>query len=105
MDADGRDEILITESNPAIMRGERSESLFQIVHVDEDRTDTIATADGANFGTGWVGDADGDGLLEWFVPLVKRGGYGSLLRINLASSAPDRIAWGGYLGTRHDGGY
>lgn len=105
LDADGRDEILITESNPAIMRGERSKSLFQVVHVDEGRTDTVATADGANFGTGWVGDADGDGVLEWFVPLVKRGGYGSLLRINLSASAPDRIAWGGYLGTRHDGQY
>ena len=105
LDADGLDEILITESNPAIMRGERSESLFQVVHVDEGRIDTLATADGANFGTGWVGDADDDGLLEWFVPMVKRGGYGSLLRINLSAAKPDRVAWGGYLGTRHDGRY
>lgn len=105
LDADGLDEILITESNPAIMRGERSQSIFQVVHVDEGRIDTVATADGANFGTGWVGDADEDGLLEWFVPMVKRGGYGTLLRINLSAVTPARVAWGGYLGTRHDGRY
>ena len=105
LDDDGRDEILISESNPAIMRGEQSEALFQVLHMGEGRIDTVARADGANFGTGWVGDADDDGLLEWFVPLMKRGGYGSLLRINLAGRAPAHIAWGGYLGTQHDGGY
>ena len=30
---------------------------------------------------------------------------GRLLRIDLAGSAPERVAWGGYLGTRHDGAY
>ena len=105
LDGDGRDEVLISQSNPGLLRGERSESRLQVIHIDEGRIDTVATADGANYGTGWVGDADGDGLLEWFVPLMKVGGYGSLLRVNLEGPAPDRIAWGGYLGTNHDGVY
>ena len=105
LDADGRDEILISQCNPGILRGEQSESVLQVIHIDEDRLEQVATAEGATYGTGWVGDADGDGLLEWFAPMMKLGGYGSLLRVNLEGTKPARIAWGGYLGTRHDSVY
>ncbi len=54
---------------------------------------------------GWVGDVDADGAAEWFVPINHRAGDASLLRIDLAGSAPEHVAWGGYLGTRHDGAY
>ena len=72
--------------------------------VEEDRLETLATVDGFSASSGWVGDADGDGWLEWFVPLSKIG-RGGLLRYDLGGPVPDRIAWGGYLGTQHDGIY
>ena len=105
LDGDGRDEVLVSQCNPGMLRGERSESVLHVVHVDEGRMDVVATAQGATYGTGWVGDADGDGLLEWFAPLMKLGGYGSLLRVNLEGAAPARIAWGGYFGTQHNAVY
>ena len=104
-DGDGRDEILFTESDPALFRGDESLSVLQLVHVEESRLDTIATVDGLNSGTGWVGDADRDGQLDWFLPMRKTGGRGSLLRIDLGAPVPPRISWGGYFGTRHDGVY
>ena len=105
LDADGRDEILITQSDAGLFRGEQSRSRMQAVHVEEARIDTLAATDGLNSGAGLVVDADGDGLLEWFVPLRQLGERGSLVRIDLKAPVPRRIAWGGYLGTRHDGAY
>ena len=105
LDADGRDEILLTQSDAGLFRGEQSRSSMQVVHVEEGRTDTIAAVDGLNSGAGLVVDADRDGFLEWYVPLRKLGERGSLVRIDLKAPAPGRIAWGGYFGTRHDGTY
>ena len=105
LDADGRDEILITQSDAGLFRGATSRSRMQAVHVEEARIDTLAETDGFNSGAGLVADADRDGLLEWFVPLRQAGERGSLVRIDLKAPVPGRIAWGGYLGTRHDGAY
>ena len=104
MDADGRDEIFFVESEPGYFMGQASSSRLHVAHVEEDRLETLATVDGLSASSGWVGDADGDGWLEWFVPLSKIG-RGGLLRYDLGRPVPDRIAWGGYLGTRHDGIY
>ena len=104
MDADGRDEIFFVESEPGYFIGRASSSRLHVAHVEEERLETLAAVDGFSASAGWVGDADGDGWLEWFVPLSKIG-RGGLLRYDLGGPAPDRIAWGGYLGTRHDGIY
>ena len=104
MDADGRDEIFFVESEPGYFMGQASQSRLHVAHVEEDRLETLATVDGLSASSGWVGDADGDGWLEWFVPLSKIG-RGGLLRYDLGRPVPDRIAWGGYLGTQHDGIY
>lgn len=104
MDADGRDEIFFVESEPGYFMGRASSSRLHVAHVEEGRLETLATVDGLSASSGWVGDADGDGWLEWFVPLSKIG-RGGLLRYDLGRPVPDRIAWGGYLGTRHDGTY
>ena len=104
MDADGKDEIFFVESEPGYFMGRASSSRLHVVHVEENRLETLATVDGLSASSGWVGDADGDGWLEWFVPLSKIG-RGGLLRYDLGRSVPDRIAWGGYLGTQHDGTY
>ena len=105
LDADGRDEILVTQSDAGLFRGATSRSRMQAVHVEEARIDTLAEIDGFNSGAGLAADADRDGLLEWFVPLRQSGERGSLVRIDLKAPVPGRIAWGGYLGTRHDGAY
>jgi len=84
--------------------GQASRSRLQVVHVEEDRIETLAEIDGLSASSGWIGDADGDGWLEWFVPLSKIG-RGGLMRYDLGRPAPDKIAWGGYLGTKHDGKY
>ena len=104
IDADGRDEIFFVESEPGYFMGKASTSRLQVAHVEEKRVETLATVGGLSASSGWVGDADGDGWLEWFVPLSKIG-RGGLLRYNLGRPAPQRIAWGGYLGTGHDGVY
>ena len=104
MDADGRDEIFFVESEPGYFMGRASSSRLHVAHIEEDRLETLATVDGLSASSGWIGDADGDGWLEWFVPLSKIG-RGGLLRYDLGRPVPDRIAWGGYLGTRHDGIY
>lgn len=104
MDADGKDEIFFVESEPGYFMGRASSSRLHVAHVEENRLETLATVDGLSASSGWVGDADGDGWLEWFVPLSKIG-RGGLLRYDLGRPVPDRIAWGGYLGTRHDGTY
>lgn len=104
MDADGRDEIFFVESEPGYFMGQASVSRLHVAHVEEARLETLATVDGLSASSGWIGDADGDGWLEWFVPLSKIG-RGGLLRYDLGRPVPDRIAWGGYLGTQHDGIY
>lgn len=104
MDADGKDEIFFVESEPGYFMGRASSSRLHVAHVEENRLETLATVDGLSASSGWVGDADRDGWLEWFVPLSKIG-RGGLLRYDLGRPVPDRIAWGGYLGTQHDGTY
>jgi len=104
MDADGCDEIFFVESEPGYFMGQASRSRLQVVHVEEDRIETLAEIDGLSASSGWIGDADGDGWLEWFVPLSKIG-RGGLMRYDLGRPVPDKIAWGGYLGTKHDGKY
>jgi hypothetical protein len=53
---------------------------------------------------GWVGDADQDGYLEWYIT-TNNSSLARMVRYNLAGRTPQNIAWGGYLGTRHDGRY
>jgi len=100
VDGDGKDEILYAASDPRYFFGEAGSTELRVAHVDEGRVETIATLAGLTGGTGWVGDADGDSRLEWFVPMSQLGG-GVLVRVDLAAAAPDSIAWGGYLGTDH----
>ena len=104
MDADGRDEIFFVESEPGYFMGQASRSRLQVVHMEEARLETLAEIDGLSASSGWIGDADGDGWLEWFVPLSKIG-RGGLMRYDLGRPAPHKIAWGGYLGTNHNGRY
>lgn len=108
IDADGRDELLIAHANPALFRpssGSRSVSHLQIVHVEEDRIEEVGAIDGFNAGSGWIGDADEDGRLEWYVPLKMDDQSGRLVKVALPVTVPKFIAWGGYLGTHHDGVY
>ena len=108
VDADGRDELVFIQSRPAHFRpdvGGKSTSRLNIVHVDEKRIETIGELDGFNAGTGLITDADGDGTLEWYIPFQQDDQTGTIVRMDLNSPTPDRISWGGYLGTKHDGRY
>lgn len=109
VDADGRDEIFIVQGNPALfnprLHVRSNVSRVQIGHVDERRMEMLGVLNGFNAGSGWMGDSDQDGQLEWFLTLMQADGKGSLVRINLGQPVPSRISWGGYLGTRHDGIY
>lgn len=107
VDEDGTDEVLLSTGDPAIFRSADAlvESAVHVIHVDEHRIETVAKVSGFNPGASWVGDIDRDGKLEWFIPLRVGDRKGSLIRLDLESATPDHIAWGGYLGTEHDGHY
>jgi hypothetical protein len=104
VDGDGKDEVLFSRSAMALRPEDPMWSSLLILHVDEGRIETLGEYQGMIGSAGWVGDADGDGFLEWFIP-ISGPGFGKLLRYNLAGRAPDHIAWGGYLGTAHQGRY
>jgi outer membrane protein assembly factor BamB len=104
VDGDGKDEVLFNRIATAVRLEDPTWSSLHILHVDEGRIETLGEYQGMIASTGWVGDADGDGFLEWFVT-VNKPNFGKLLRYNLAGRAPDHIAWGGYLGTAHQGRY
>ncbi len=107
IDADGRDEILFVQATPTLfkaeLKGQASISRLNVVDITENHIKTIATLAGFNAGTGWFGDADKDGQLDWFIPLKKDNNKGSLVRIKVVGVVPPRISWGGYLGTQHNG--
>jgi hypothetical protein len=104
VDNDGRDEILFADVAFGRIGQAPPTTVFRVWHVDEQRFDDVYSASGMSGSTGWVGDADGDDKLEWYVAL---NGFetAGLVRINFAGTAPGGVAWGGYLGTRHDGRY
>jgi hypothetical protein len=104
LDGDGKDEVLFSRVATPASPQEPVWSSLLILHVDEGRIETLAEIQGLIGSAGWVGDADGDGLLEWFITTSGQG-FGKLLRYNLPGRAPDRISWGGYLGTEHTGRY
>lgn len=108
IDADGKDELFFIHANPDMFRpssNRKAVSQLQMVHVDEGRIEEIGAIYGFNAGCGWIGDADDDGRLEWYVPLKMDDRTGRLTRVDLQADAPPVIAWGGYLGTQHDGVY
>jgi hypothetical protein len=75
-----------------------------VLHVDEGRFEVLGEQEGLMGSAGWVGDADGDGYLEWYATFNGRD-FGRVARYNLNGRTPDRIAWGGYMGTAYDGKY
>ena len=81
LDGDGKDELLYAESDPRYFFGEAGSTLLQVVHVDEARVETVASVAGLTGGAGWVGDADADGRLEWFVPMAQLGGGALVLSL------------------------
>lgn len=108
IDGDDRDELFVIHANPALFRASdssQSMSQLQIVHVEENRIEELGAVEGFNAASGWIGDGDKDGQLEWIIPLKLDGGGGSLVKIDLETPTPSFIAWGGYLGTKHDGIY
>ena len=46
-----------------------------------------------------------NGQLEWIIPLKMDDQSGRLVKVDMQVPAPKFIAWGGYLGTEHDGIY
>ena len=108
IDGDQRDELFFIHANPALFRAAdsgKSVSQLQMVHVEEGRIEELGAVDGFNAGSGWIGDADEDGQLEWIIPLKMDDRSGRLVKVDLQVAAPEFIAWGGYLGTQHDGVY
>lgn len=97
---DGKDELLFVTSDPSYFRGGPGGLSLISLDVAADSQDVLHQEAGLSASTGWAGDADGDGLAEWFVPTNHAEG-GRLLRVALGS-APSRVSWGGYLGTDHD---
>ena len=104
VDEDQIDEILFARSTVADNMFDPTWSELSILNVEEARVEVIGEQEGLVGSAGWVGDADGDGYLEWYLTSnsfeVSR-----MVRYNLSGRTPQRIAWGGYLGTRHDGKY
>jgi len=104
VDGDQVDEVLFARSSLPETMQDPNWSELSILHTDEQRIEVIGEQEGLVGSAGWVGDADEDGYLEWYVTTnsitVSR-----LVRYNLSGRTPQRIAWGGYLGTRHDGKY
>ena len=104
VDEDQIDEILFARSTVAENFTDPVWSELSILHTEEGRVQVIGEQEGLVGSAGWVGDADGDGYLEWY---LTSNGYdvSRLVRYNLSGRTPQRIAWGGYFGTRHDGKY
>ncbi len=53
----------------------------------------------------WAGDLDRDGCLDLVVAThtpMDQGNEAAITRFRVAASVPERISWGGYLGTRFD---
>jgi hypothetical protein len=108
VDGDQRDELFLIDANPALFGASesgKSVSQLKMVHVDEGRIETLGAVDGFNAGSGWIGDADQDDKLDWIIPLKMDDRSGRLVKVDLQMAVPNFIAWGGYLGTQHDGVY
>jgi hypothetical protein len=97
-DADGLDEVFITLSDPRNIQGVGEEAALVVIHVDEQRIETLARFEGMAVATPWIGDADGDGKLEVYAASY-RSLRGTMYRYNSIYEAPDRISWGAYFGT------
>ncbi|MEE2835344.1 MAG: FG-GAP-like repeat-containing protein [Myxococcota bacterium] len=104
LDGDQVDEVLFARSSVPTNPMDPNWSTLSILHVDEERVEVLGEQEGLIGSAGWVGDADGDGYLEWYAT-TNSISVSRLVRYNLGGRVPQRIAWGGYLGTRHDGRY
>ena len=104
VDLDGRDEIFFTESSPLFFAGRRAGLRFQVADAMESSVHTLVSREGLNGAAGWLGDIDGDGAVEWILA-YNQIDAAYLIRIDLAGGLPARVAWGGYLGTGHNGRY
>jgi outer membrane protein assembly factor BamB len=101
IDGDGDDEALLIFANSFDEGSPIIPGHGVVAHPDEQRFDHVFPLAGSAIGTGWVGDADGDGYLEWVLP-VHKGHTGTMLRMDTSFRAPAKISWGAYMGTHYD---
>jgi len=107
LDGDGLDEILLGVNDSGFTDpGPMGWMLYHLDPRDFSLTPMAATADRAGITSPWLGDLDGDGLLEMITSISHLGGENSewrTARYDLDLPAPPTVSWGGYLGTHGDG--
>jgi outer membrane protein assembly factor BamB len=101
IDGDGDDEALLIFANSFDEGSPIIPGHGVVAHPDEQRFEHVFPLVGSAIGTGWVGDADRDGYLEWVLP-VHKGMTGTMLRVDTSFRAPARVSWGAYMGTNYD---
>ncbi len=111
-DGDGVDEVIFTR-NKAFSNGPPFQHYIRLLDFNDNKqSELVSYTDGAILGpTPWIGDMDGDGLLEMVYthhsdatsPKPSKGI--NAVRVDLPAEKPQTIASGAYMGTNLDGIY
>jgi hypothetical protein len=107
LDGDGRDEVILGVNDSSF--GSDEPPRWQLHHFDPvllTLTPIADLADRAGVANPWIGDLDGDGLLELVTntaDLTGLSGEWKTERFDLDVAAPPSVSWGSYLGTHGDG--
>ncbi|MGI9597376.1 MAG: PQQ-binding-like beta-propeller repeat protein [Acidimicrobiales bacterium] len=100
LNEDGRDEVIFAANDEA----GNSQQLY-VLDPTRNELHTLVTLGQTTFSSPWIGDIDGDGLLDLITTesAYQASGPATVRRHSLDFTTPERVSWGGYLGTETDG--
>jgi outer membrane protein assembly factor BamB len=104
LDGDERDEIIFSASDYGI-EGNEAHTLHLIYGASLTERPWGMPLGSSSPSSPWVGDLDGDACLDLVVATHtqhEKGSEAAITRFRVAAPVPERISWGGYLGTSFD---